>query len=85
MFVSICAYCGKVRQLGRGFRSGGKTYCDSTCANSDSRTMTFAGMPSERIESRKHGGGGFLLTEDGDYILCEGLEFDGQRILVEGR
>jgi len=70
--------------IGRGFRSGGKTYCDTTCANADSRTMTVSGMPSAQITHRHGHGPGFLLDENGDYLLCEGIEFDGERIQVEG-
>jgi len=78
MFVSVCAYCGKVRQLGRGFRSGGKTYCDMTCANADSRTMTVSGMPGGRITHRG-GGSGYWLMEDDGYWLDE----DGGKWVME--
>ena len=78
MFVSICAYCGKVRQLGRGFRSGGKTYCDTTCANADSRMMTVSGMPGAQITHRG-GGSGYWLMEDDGYWLDE----DGGKWVME--
>jgi len=79
MFVSICAYCGKVRQLGRGFKSGGKTYCDTTCANADSRMMTVAGMPGAQITHRGGGGSGYWLMEDDGYWLDE----DGGKWVME--
>ena len=66
MFVSICAYCGKVNQIGRGFNSGGKTYCCQAHAGRDANYTTQAqGTPGEQITKRKHGGGGYWELEDG--------------------
>ena len=72
MYVSICAYCGKVRQIGRGFKSGGKTYCDATCANADSRMMTVSGVPGGKIEHRKRHGRGDYYPPDYGFGGYEG-------------
>lgn len=83
MFVSICAYCGKVYQIGRGVKAGGQTYCCWAHANPN-RILDMAGMPGAQITHRHGRGPGFLLDENGDPFLCEGIALDGYKFIVEG-
>lgn len=79
MYVEVCSYCGKVRQIGRGVRAGGKTYCCQGHANRDNAAMMMqtSGVPSGKI--KKRGGSGYWTLEDGGYWLLE----DGGKWVME--
>lgn len=78
MYVEVCAYCGKVRQIGRGVRLGGKTYCCQAHASADNRlVLQAARAPADRITHR--GGSGYWLTEDDGVWLLE----DGGKWVME--
>lgn len=64
MFVSICAYCGKVRQLGRGVKAGGHTYCCQAHAILNQMRQEPSGSPAGRIEHRKRHGRGDYYPPD---------------------